>query len=168
MLSFLLLSLLVGGDARVAAAPTTVILVRHAEKQDVTDDPPLSAAGQERARELARILAGTKLTRIYTTPFRRTNDTAAPVAKEHDLQPLEFKAGKTYAPDLAAKIRNEHAGETLLVVGHSNTTQHLIQALGAADAPPIPDSQYDDLFIVTLGTDGKASLVALRYGAVKR
>lgn len=166
--ALLLLPLLLGGNHHDAAGPTTVILVRHAEKQDLSDDPPLSAAGQERAKELARALTGTKLTRIYTTPFQRTNQTAEPVAKAQNIEPIVFQPGKTYATDLAAKIRDEHGGETVLVVGHSNTTSQLLKALGIANAPAIADSQFDDLFILTIGADGKSSLVALRYGGTAR
>ena len=66
----------------VAAWPrvTTVILVRHAEKatEGMANDPPLSAAGVGRAKELARVLAGTKLAAIYTTPYERATPRRPP------------------------------------------------------------------------------------------
>jgi broad specificity phosphatase PhoE len=166
--AFLLVSVLLGGNHHTEAGPTTVILVRHAERQDASENPPLSAAGHGRAKELARVLSGTRLSRIYTTPFLRTNQTAEPVATAQKLKPVVFLPGKTYAADLAAKIRADDAGETILVVGHSNTTQQLLRALGIAQPPPIADPQYDDLFICTMGADGKVSLVSLRYGATAR
>ena len=62
----------------------------------------------------------------------------------------------------------DHAGETVLVVGHSNTTPDVLKQLGIADPPAIADTQYDDLFIVTLAAGMPARLTALRYGAVAR
>jgi len=67
-----------------------------------------------------------------------------------------------------AKILADHAGETVLVVGHSNTTPDVLRQLGIANPPSIADSQYDDLFVVTLATGAPARLVRLRYGAAAR
>lgn len=156
--------------ANGASPVTTVILVRHAEK--VTDasltDPPLTEAGQLRARELARVLGESGIDAIFTTPFARTRGTAGPIASAVKLTPVEIKTGATYAADVAAKIRAEHAGQTVLVVGHSNTTQNVIKALGLENAPAIAESTYDDLFIVTLAEGSAPRLTWLRYGVVAR
>ncbi len=154
-----------GALAHEPAQLTTVILVRHAEKvtDPATKDPALSPAGEERAQTLARMLASADVTAIYTTPYVRTRSTAAPVAAEKKLTPIEVDAGATFAQDMAAKIRAHHGG-TILVVGHSNTTQDVIRALGIEDAPKIEDSEYDDLFIVTIGTNTEPKMVHLTYG----
>lgn len=167
---FLALSLAVTALANGAKPMTTVILVRHAEKptDGTLTDPPLTEEGQQRARELARVVGSTGVSAIYTTPYARTRQTAAPTAELLKLTPLEVRAGGTYAADLAARIVKEHAGETVLVVGHSNTTQQLMQALGIADAPKIEESTYDNLFIVTLAEGSEPRMTALRYGAVAR
>ena len=146
---------------------TTVILVRHAEKASDTEDPPLSDAGKSRARELRRVLEGTPIDVIYTTQYARTRETAEPLAKALNVEARVFPAGKTYAADLAAHIRREHPGETVLVVGHSNSTVNVMRQLGVANPPHIPESQYDDLFVCSLAGDS-AKMVALRYGAVVR
>jgi len=125
------------------------------------DDPPLTAEGEARAKRLARILAGSGIAKIYTTPFARTRNTAAPIAMALNLTPVEVKTGAAYAPDMAAKIAAEPAGTTILVVGHSNTTPNVIKALGIANAPKIEDAEYDNLFIVTLGEEPK--LIVLKY-----
>lgn len=157
--------------ASLAAAPhpvTTVILVRHAEKASQEDDSPLTAAGMERAKELARVLAGVKVDAIYTTQFRRVQDTAVPVAEALGLTPIVRNTGATYATDLAKHILSENRGKTVLVVGHSNTTIAVLKALGASDVTPMPESQFDNLFVLT-DVDGAAPrVVALRYGAVAR
>ena len=148
------------------AAPTpitTVILVRHAEKAGTSGDVPLNAAGTERAKELVRVLAGTSIAAIYVTPFARTEQTAEPLATAHHVTPVVVKAGDTYARDVATTILRDHKGETVVVVGHSNTTPDVIRALGIPNPPAISDSDYDDLFVVSL-TDGAAKLVALKYG----
>lgn len=145
-----------------AASPTTVILVRHAEKTAVESDPPLTAAGEARAARLAQMLASSGITAIYTTPYARTRDTAAPIATALQLTPVELKPGPSYAADLAARIRAEHEGGTVLVVGHSNTTQNVMKALGIENAPKIEETEFDNLFIVTLTASG-AKMLVLKY-----
>ena len=146
---------------------TTVILVRHAEKAGPSGDVPLSEAGLARANELARVLEGVKIDAIYSTPFERTRKTAAPIAEKLGVKVEEVASGKTYVDDMVKLIREKHEGDTVLVVGHSNTTPDVIRALGLT-VPDMPDPTYDDLFVVTLVKGGSAKLVPLRYGAVKR
>lgn len=154
----------------LAAAPvpvTTVILVRHAEKASQEDASPLTPAGTERAKELARVLTAVKIDAIYTTQFRRVQDTAAPVAQALGLTPVVRNTGPTYAADLANVIREQHRGQTVLVIGHSNTTISVIKALGG-DAPKIEESEFDNFYVVTDVDGALPKVVALRYGAVAR
>ena len=149
---------------------TTVILVRHAEKSgdaSMAKDPPLTPAGEARAEELARMLDAAGVQAIYTTPFERTRKTAAPIAAALKIEPVEIKTGETYAAEIVRRIHEQHPGGTVLVVGHSNSTQQVIQALGIADAPAIADSEYDYLFIVTIAEGMKPRLLTLHYGAVR-
>ena len=144
-----------------AAQPTTVILVRHAEKA-TGDDPPLTPAGETRAQNLAKMLARSGITTIFTTPFTRTRNTAAPLAAALNLTPIEVMPGPTFAADMAAKLRALPAGSTALVVGHSNTTPNVMKALGIANAPAIDDAtEFDNLFIVTLSDEPR--MVVLKY-----
>jgi 2,3-bisphosphoglycerate-dependent phosphoglycerate mutase len=145
---------------------TTVILARHGEKAGPSGDVPLSDEGIARANELARVLTGVKFDAIYTTPYERTRKTAAPVAELAGDKVIEIATGKTYAEEMAKIIREKHEGDTVLVVGHSNTTRDIIKALGG-DIPEIADTQYDDLFVVTM-VKGTTKVLSLRYGAVKR
>ncbi len=146
--------------------PTTVILVRHAEKAAPSGDPPLAAAGLERAKELARVLADANVTAIYVTEFVRTQETAEPLAKAIGVKPVVVETGPKYPASLA-ELARKHPGETLLVVGHSNTLADVMRQLGIANPPAIADTEYDDLFICTVG-DGPAKLMTLRYGAPAR
>jgi TonB family protein len=146
-------------------ALTTVILVRHAEKE--TDpalaDPPLTAAGSDRARSLARILRNAGITTIYTTPYARTRATAAHIAEALGLTPLEVQTGPTYVTEMVRRAVEVPRGATILVVGHSNTTRDVLRGLGVANAPEIPDAEYDNLYIVTLAPFAEPKLVALKY-----
>jgi phosphohistidine phosphatase SixA len=168
--AFLLVSSL--WTTSLAAAPNpvmTVILVRHGEKASQDQDPPLSAAGEARAKELARVLGSLKIDAIYTTQFKRTQGTAAPLAASLNITPVVRTAGDAYAADIAKHIRATHAGQTVVIVGHSNTTLEVMRALGATELPAsIPDPQYDDLFVLTDVDGAMPKVVALRYGAAAR
>lgn len=155
--------------------PTTVILVRHAEKMVSGDeaganmfdpaDPGLTEAGMERARELAHVLGETGIDAIYATQFARTKLTARPLAELLGIQVREVTAGAAdYADRMAAIIRDEHPGDVVLVVGHSNTGPAVIEALGAKPVPVIDDDEYDDLYFVKLGGSGAPVLLSLRFG----
>ncbi|MFQ5704239.1 MAG: phosphoglycerate mutase family protein [Gemmatimonadales bacterium] len=149
-----------------AQQATTVILVRHAEKESTAGerDPVLSAAGKARARELARVLAQTKISTIYSTPFHRTMNTAQPIAELLGLEVTTTPVSGTLVQDMARLLREDHAGETVLVVSHSNTVPAIMNALGAGPYEQLGEDEYDDLFVVTLSADGSASAVQLKYG----
>jgi broad specificity phosphatase PhoE len=152
--------------ARPAHAQTTVILARHAEKAAApADDPPLTAEGEQRARDLWSAVKDAGVSAIITTNFARTRGTAAPTASALGITPDAMQArDPNHVAAVAAAIKR-HAGETVLVVGHSNTVPAIIGALGAKRPPDICDATYDDLFIVTIAQDGKARVVHSRYGA---
>jgi broad specificity phosphatase PhoE len=131
------------------------------------DDAPLHANGAARAAELARVLADVSIDAIYTTQWIRTRDTAAPLAKARGIEPIVVNTSKTYAADLAKAIREKHRGQTVLVVGHSNSTSNVMRELGVENPPHIDESRYDDLFVCTIA-GGKTRMLPLRYGAPVR
>jgi len=150
-------------------ATTTVIFVRHAEKAVVPeDDPSLSPAGQRRAAELMRqlvdadVVAG--IDAVYTTPYRRTEETARPIADALELPLNSYDANDTES--IMDKIVREHKGKIVLVVGHSNTIPALIGNMGASKkVPPIAEDEYDNIYIVSIPWFGKTKTIRLRYGA---
>lgn len=149
-----------------AGAYTTVLVVRHAERP-AGADPSLDAAGQARAQALADALASAGVTAIYTTQYRRTQETAAPLAQRLGLTPRVIAAGggdaaSAHANEVATAIRSNDAGGVVLVVGHSNTVPLIVRALGGT-APEIADSEYANLFIVTVPGTGTARTVRARY-----
>jgi broad specificity phosphatase PhoE len=154
-----------GGAQAPAPATTTVILVRHAEKASTpAADPPLTSAGEARARALLAAVREAGVSAIITTQFARTKSTAAPTAVALDITPEVVPATSgTHVQDVAAAIRR-HAGQTVLVVGHSNTVPAIIAALGAPEPPPICDEAYDNLYIVTIPPRGPPGLIEAKYG----
>lgn len=168
-LSVTALAALLVAAAAVADSPsaTTIIVVRHAEKADDSRDPELSAAGQARARALAGVLADAGLDAAYASQYRRTQSTAAPAARQAGLEvlvdPIEGEI-EAWAGGFAGRLRDRHAGQTVLVAGHSNTVPALVAALCACAVAPLEDSDYDRIYIVQI--DGAtADLIRARYGA---
>lgn len=143
----------------------SIFIVRHAEKVATkgTDNPPLTKAGARRAQELARVLSSVPLKAVYATEFARTQQTAAPAAKQAGVPVEQRPADKT--AELAAELRAKHADDDVLVVAHSDTIGELVKALGAPDAiGELPSAEYDNLFVVDLQPKG-ARLHRLHYGA---
>ncbi len=164
-------ALLVAVPAVLAAQePTVVILVRHAEKAaEPANDPPLTPAGEARAAALAAALREARVSGIVSTQFRRTLETAAPLARGLGLTPDTVRAGgqsaAQHAQAVAAHVRDRYAGRTVLVVGHSNTIPPIIAALGGPRMPDLCDPEYAHLFVLVLRADGTASLVDSTVGA---
>jgi phosphohistidine phosphatase SixA len=145
---------------------TTVILVRHAEKVIDPNNPDvdLSPAGQVRAQELARIFGDAGITAIYATQYKRTQETVKPLADKLGVAVTVVNSKST--ADLLAKIRSSNSGQTVFVAGHNNTVPEIIHALGGPQYPTIPESEYDNLFIVTVYRTGQAKVVKMKYGAL--
>jgi len=149
-------------------ATTTVIFVRHAEKATMPEgDPGLSPAGEKRVAELTRqlvdadVVAGVDA--IYSTPFRRTEETVRPLAKVLDLPVNSYDAADTEA--IMERIVKVHKGKIILVVGHSNTVPALIGNMGASKkVPEIAENEYDNIYIVSIPWFGKTKTIRLRYG----
>lgn len=143
------------------AASPTIYLVRHAERSAISGRAPadtgLSCEGKARAEALARILKDAGITAIYTSEYRRTQETARPLAHSLGIRPEVIPADDLRS--LVAKLRAS-AGN-VLVVGHSNTLPPLLRALGINSRVTIGEGDYDNLFKVKLRP--KPELVHLHY-----
>jgi 2,3-bisphosphoglycerate-dependent phosphoglycerate mutase len=144
---------------------TTVILIRHAEKniEPNNNDPDLSPAGMSRAQELARIFGDSGINAIYATQYKRTQQTVKPLADRLGLPVNLVDSKKT--PELIKQLLSDHRGQTILVAGHNNSVPEIIAALGGPTYPIIPDTEYDNLYLVTVYRTGKAKVVKMKYGA---
>ncbi len=131
-----------------SCSTTTVYLARHAEKVDESDSTNLSTTGKMRAVALADTLANSHVDMILTTPYRRTRQTAAPLAERLHL-PIEIYPASpiSFGVDRMNHIRNK----TVLVVGHSNTVLELARGLGAAPTlTAIKGTDFDNLLQVRI------------------
>jgi len=150
-------------------ATTTIIFVRHAEKiAGVDSDPGLSVVGQRRVAELTRqlvdadVVAGVDA--VYATAYRRTQETARPIADALDLPINTYDASDTES--VLQTILKNHKGKIILVVGHSNTVPELIANLGASKkVPAIHENEYDNIYIISIPWFGKTKTIRLRIGA---
>lgn len=141
----------------VDAGPV-IFVVRHAEKATTGgNDPDLSVAGRKRADALAHVLKDSQITAVFVTEFKRTQETAAPTAKAANVNPTVVPANDVSG--LAAKLRA--ANGNALVVGHGNTIPDLLKALGITRTVSIPEDDYDEIFIVSVGD--VPQLVRLHY-----
>ncbi len=142
---------------------TVFYLVRHAEKaKEGGRDPLLTKEGMERSERLKDILTYANIDAIYSTDYKRTQLTAAPLAKSIN------KTVQSYNPkDLSAfaeQLKSQHQGQRILISGHSNTTPTLTNALLEEEKyAMLEESQYDHLFVVTIDEKGKAQGMDLRY-----
>jgi broad specificity phosphatase PhoE len=150
-----------------AANTTTVIVIRHAEKENTgSQDPPLSATGVARAAVLAHLFghpgASDRIQAIYVSPLLRNRMTAAPLADALHLTPIEV------APDdpkaLARRVLHDNPGGRILIVGHSDTVPALVAALsGGVEVAPIGAAEYDRMYIVSVPGIGRANVLRLSY-----
>ena len=154
----LALFLLVFVSVSTASAQPVVVIVRHAEKAaNGGNDPDLSSPGRARAEALARILKDSGITAIFTSEFKRTRETAAPTATSAHVTPTVVAAKDTAA--LVAKLHQLNGNA--LVVGHGDTIPNIIKALGINSPINIPDEDYSEFLIVTVGD--KPNLFRLHY-----
>lgn len=143
---------------------TTVILVRHAEKkiEPTNPDPDLAPAGVERAQEIAREFGGAGINAIFATQYKRTQQTVKPLSDRISV-PVTLVDAKQ--PDeLVKRIQTSLRGQTIFFAGHNDSVPAIVSALSGEKYPVIPDTEYDNLYIVTIYRFGKAKVLKLKYG----
>lgn len=155
-------------EAPVPEGGTVVIyVVRHAEKQPVPEDapeaerkdPPLSHTGQLRAMGLVEDVPIREIKAVYVTNTKRSRDTASAVLALNGVKPIIYPPQDVEG--LVARIKRRR-GESVLVVGHSNTIPPLLEELGV-ERPEISEDQYGDMWVVTL-VDEQATLELKHFG----
>lgn len=155
--------------AALAAQASTVILVRHAEKTGPSGDVDLSAAGEARALDLARALALFPVRGIFVSQYKRTLQTARPVAERLGLTPVAVPITggdiRAQAAATAAAVRALPAGSAALVVGHSNTLGGIIEALGGPKLDDLCDNEYATILTLDLSAPGTPRLLRASYGS---
>jgi broad specificity phosphatase PhoE len=158
----------VAATSTASAQPSTVILVRHAERgTEPANDPVITEAGAQRAIALKEVLRGARVTSVITTHLQRTQLTAKPLMEAVGLTPIVVRAGGAgHVDSVAAAVRRRPAGDVVLVVGHSNTIPAIVGALGGPKLQDLCDSQYSMLYILEFPPGGGAPrFIEAHYGA---
>jgi phosphohistidine phosphatase SixA len=131
-----------------------IFVVRHAERVDDKTDA-LSATGEQRAWCLAATLKDAKVTAVITSTFQRTQQTAAPTAKEFNVNAEAVTADDFTA--IAVRARAAAPKGDVLIVGHSNTVPQIVKALSNQNVT-VGATDYDKLFVL-----GDQELLQLHY-----
>jgi broad specificity phosphatase PhoE len=145
-----------------AQETTTFILIRHAEKvKDGTQDPELSAEGKQRAEALAKMLERNGIASVYSTNFKRTQQTVLPIAQAKGITVQTYQqTDKTWLQNIA----KENVGKIVLIVGHSNTIPEMANTLlGEEKFEQYPDTLYDQMLVIQYSVTTKPSVLVLRY-----
>ena len=137
----------------ISCKATTYYVVRHAEKESsttmssrtMTTDVPLSGAGKKRAEALKELLQKEDIKHIFSTNFIRTKSTVQPLADAIHV-PVEIYDPNDHA--FVNKLKSMKG--SVLIVGHSNTVDDLVNGLMGSKIidGDLPDSAYGDLFVV--------------------
>ena len=140
---------------------TTFIITRHAERLDDSDDSSLSDIGKERAVRLADHLERAEITAIYSTPYKRTEETVTVLTGNKNLEIGFFDS---FDEETLTHLFETYIGGTIVVAGHSNTVPHIVNILiGEERFEDFDTSDYDNLFIITLDEMGDGKMVHLVY-----
>ncbi|WP_105169837.1 SixA phosphatase family protein [Pseudoalteromonas sp. T1lg23B] len=137
------------------ALPEQIILFRHAEKA-TGDNPELTAKGQQRAQHLVSMFSDQAIKHAFSTDYRRTQQTIAPLAKHFGLDV------KSYDPQNLESFSSKvlELEGRVAIVGHSNTTPQLVELL-SREQVSIAEDEFNKVFIITYGKFGKVSLSTL-------
>lgn len=152
---------------------TTIIIVRHAER-NVGFDPPLNEEGQARAIALADELEDEGVTAIFHPNLIRNGETASVLLERFDATERVFTtlaAGNTrkLANDFVNEVLADHAGGVVLWIGNdgpvvgnqSGNLQEIYARLGGTGRPP---TRYQDMYTIVLTEDMPPAITEGEYG----
>jgi 2,3-bisphosphoglycerate-dependent phosphoglycerate mutase len=141
---------------------TTFILIRHAEKVgDGSKDPDLKPEGIERANKLISVLRNAAVTAIYSTNYKRTRNTVAPLSKEKGV---EVQLYESLSVEAINQMLEKNRGGTIVVCGHSNTIPWIAnQLIGKEEYKDFSDPEYGNMLIVSVLEKGNARVTWINY-----
>ncbi len=126
---------------------TTIYLVRHAEKENDSTDPDLNQKGRDRADRLSRLMQVNNVQYIYSSDYKRTRQTAAPLARSIPLDITIYDP--RHHDDLVEQLK-KHSSETSLVIGHSNSIPTLANLLVQQDLyTSLNHEEYNKIYVIT-------------------
>jgi len=133
-------------SASVSDEPVYYVM-RHLNTPAGERDPDLTEEGRRAAEQLARWFHTDRPAAIYVSDYRRTRQTAAPLAARLGTTPIVYDPGDT--PGLVARVR---AGPLpALIVGHSNTVPEVVAALGGTPPAPLVHEDFGDIWRIGPG-----------------
>ena len=138
------LAILAGCATAPAPAPPATYVMRHLNTPAGERDPDLTAEGQRRAALLPAWFGRERVRAIYVSDFRRTRQTAAPLAARLRLTPIVYDPADT--PGLIARVRA--GAQPALIVGHSNTVPDIVAGLGGTRPAPLVHEDFGDVWRV--------------------
>jgi phosphohistidine phosphatase SixA len=155
---------------QLADAQQAIFLMRHAEdvrSKDVVDRP-LTETGHRRAMLLATLLKDAGINAIFTSSPQRAISTAEPLAKALQIETktlpqLTTKFKTSDMESFVELLRTQHGDNIVLFVGHSNTVPALLKALGHPTEIKIPETEYDNLFVLFPKSGGPPTVLRLRF-----
>jgi broad specificity phosphatase PhoE len=140
---------------------TKLILVRHAEKNDSSNDPELSEKGKLRAQKLSDLFADMKIDKLYSTPYNRTKQTLAIVATEKGLAIEKYNPSDV---SFSTILLENNLGKTALIVGHSNTIPNLVNFLiGENKYKQLEENEFGKIWVLTFIDKNLVDCVLLNY-----
>lgn len=147
------------------AQTTKIWIVRHGEKNldnPADKDPALSTAGEERAIALAKYLKGKKFAALFSTDYKRTKGTLAPLAAAQHL-PIQLYKSTDYQA-IADTIMNNYKGKNIIICGHSNRILGIVSAFKATSSlKEITEEEYSHIFLIEVNGD-RVKLKEGHYG----
>jgi phosphohistidine phosphatase SixA len=143
-----------------ASEPPPIYVMRHLNTPAGERDPDLLPEGQQIAAFLPEWFGRQRMRAIYVSDFKRTRQTAAPLAARLGLTPIVYDPADT--PGLIARVR---AGPLpALIVGHSNTVPDIVAGLGGTRPAPLVHEDFGDIW--RIGADGTTIRSKLETGTV--
>jgi len=141
-----------------AAQEKTILLVRHAEKIDDSQDPELSPQGKERAQRLVKTIGKYKPGGFFSTDFKRTRDTLAPLAAKREKKiEIYYPRKPQELIDTIMKSKTKR----FVISGHSNTIPGLANLIAKKEVfRNLNDSEHSVIWLVRL-KDGKVTRLEL-------
>lgn len=134
--------LVLAACVRAAPAPPDIYVMRHLDTPKGATDPDLTQDGQRAAEALVDWFKRGRPGVIYVSRPKRSQQTAAPLARRLGLTPVIYDPADT--PALIAAVTKET--RTILIVGHSNTVPDIIERLGGQRPAPLVHEDFGDIW----------------------
>jgi len=142
------------GTMAAADPAQTVYVMRHLNTPEGERDPDLTVEGKTSADALVHWFHGKPLKAIYVSDYKRTRQTAAPLAAERGIAVTVYDPRDT--PGLIARVRAERG--PVLIVGHSNTVPEIVEKLGGTRPADLTHPDFGDVWTISGGHSDRAKL----------